>query len=82
MKRKRKNKKYAEPELGYCPLSIRQPGAGLGAQGSQVGTRDACSRLRQHGRAGRAGVGRAGGLAGLGCACGARRQARDARSRL
>ena len=26
----KKKKRYAEPEMGYCTLSIRQPGAGLG----------------------------------------------------
>ena len=47
MKKTKEKKKYAEPEMGYCPLSIRQSGAGLGAglgvrtQGAQVGTRGA-----------------------------------------
>ena len=41
---KKGKKKYAEPEMGYCPLSIRQPGAGLG---SQVGARDALRWARE-----------------------------------
>ena len=28
-KKKKEEKKYVEPEMGYCSLSIRQPGAGV-----------------------------------------------------
>ena len=34
-KEKKKKKKYAEPEMGYCPLSIRQPGAGSAGAGAR-----------------------------------------------
>ena len=37
--KKKEKKKYAAPEMGYCPLSIRQPGAGLGAKLGAVGAR-------------------------------------------
>ena len=51
---KKEKKKYAEPEMGYCPFEHK---AGLGTGlGVQVGARDARSRRRRHGRPGRAGA--------------------------
>ena len=46
MKKKKEKKKFAEPEMGYCPLSIRQPDARLGARarGAQVGAQGATGR--------------------------------------
>ena len=44
MKKKKEKKKYAAPEMGYCPLSIRQPGAGLGAKLGAVGGRPGLGR--------------------------------------
>ena len=62
MKKKRKKKKYADPEMGYCPLSIRQLGAR--ARGAQVGARGEAECAGGHaGR--RRGAGRAQQAAGV-----------------
>ena len=47
---KKEKKKYAEPEMGYCPFEHK---AGLGTGlGVQVGARDARSRRRRQAGAG------------------------------
>ena len=55
VKNEKKKKKKAEPEIGYCPLSMR-PGAGQGAQAH----RRAGHAGAQAGRAGRWALGRRG----------------------
>ena len=63
MKKKKGKKRYAEPEMGYCPFSIRQSDAGHGLEGR--GTRAAGGRGAAGARAQAVGSRQAQGATGL-----------------
>ena len=72
MKKKRK-KNYAEPEMGYCPLSIRQPSVGLGSLGARGARRAGSGARGERGAAAGAGRTRHAGLGAAWACCWASR---------
>ena len=70
-KKQKKKKGDAEPEMGYCPLSIRHACRRAGRVGAQAGRAGRCDTSRRaHSRALRHGAGYCGCSYSTGCIAG------------